>query len=177
MPNLDVSAGKQPQIWRVLIPSISEGYCCWAGRKSHCAQEWENSWLVSFLKQLHHAGRQEKAELSQLFSHGWGIVLCRKKSIGRAELWKGLLRKDIQHCFAEGIHTQLSAVDKLKLDFLLDQSAVCEVGGCTSSTRIVIWLLQTNSFSRPSWLTNTPCDCCFSEYRSCTRVNWTKFGR
>lgn len=169
MPSLDVSAEEQSQIWCVLIPSISEGYCCWAGR-SHCEQEWENSHLVSFLKHLHHAGGWEKAGLSQLFSYGWGIVLCQK-NISRAELWKELSRNDIKSCFV-----RLSALDKFKLDLLLDQRAVCEVGVCTSSTWTVIRLLQTSSFSRPSRLTNTPCDCGPSECRSCTRVNWTKFS-
>lgn len=69
----------------------------------------------------------ESWAISTLFV--WLRYCAVPKKISRAELWKELLRNDIKSCFV-----RLSALDKFKLDLLLDQRAVCEVGVCTSST-------------------------------------------
>lgn len=79
-------------------------------------------------------------------------VLCSaEKSVSQAELQKRTFRKEHTKLFHEGIRTELSALNRFKLDLLLDRRAVCEVRGCTSNTWIIIWLLQIVSPGLRGW--------------------------
>lgn len=66
-------------------------------------------------------------------STGIGCLAVPKKheqggAVGRA------CEKGPTKLFCEGIHIQLSALDKFKWDLLLSQRAVCEVRVCTSNS-------------------------------------------
>lgn len=102
---------------------------------------------------------EDRRKLGYLNSfHMAEVLRCAEKSISWAELWKRNFTKGCTKLFQEGIHTQLSALDRFKLDLVLDQGAVCE-GLRLYIQHLICALTSANSFSTPSWLTNTPGDC------------------